>query len=41
MEPQSLTEILDEIDQIKQQFDRLRPLANLSILHALEIEYTL
>ncbi len=40
MELQSLTEILDEIDQIKQQFDRLRPLDNPSILHALEIEYT-
>ena len=40
MELQSLTEILDEIDQIKKQFDRLRPLDNPSILHALEIEYT-
>ena len=36
----NLTEILDRIDQIKQQFDSLRPLDNPSILHALEIEYT-
>ena len=40
MEPQSLAEILDEIDEIKRQLEKLRPLDNPSILHALEIEYT-
>lgn len=40
MENSDLTAILDDIDRIKAGLDRLRPLENPSILHALDIEYT-
>jgi Fic family protein len=40
MEIPDLTGILDDIDRIKADLDRLRPLENPSILHALDIEYT-
>jgi len=37
---EDLTELLREIDRLKDRLDALRPLDNPSILHALDLEYT-